>query len=58
MARSSTATQFSVEIDTKNKLDRFKVDHREKILAFAQARKRYVTNTMAISYLLELSKKR
>ena len=58
MARSSTATQISVEIDTKNKLYRFKVDHREKILAFAQARKRYVTNTMAISYLLELSKKR
>jgi hypothetical protein len=50
--RSSTATQFSVEIETKDSLDRYKVEHKEEILAFAKSRKRYVTNTMAIGYLL------
>ena len=52
--RDESATQFSVDIDTKNRLDRFKAENKEQILARYRARRRMVTNDLAISYLLDV----
>lgn len=54
MAMANKATQFSVETDTKNRLDRFKAQHKEDILQKYDKKKRFVTNTDAIKYLLDL----
>jgi len=55
MTRSSSAIQFSIEIETKDKLDRYKMDNKDDILKRMRAQRRMVTNDMVISYLLEQS---
>ena len=53
------ATQFSISIDTKNRLDRFKAMRKEDILTRYRRKKRLVTNSLAIDFLLdEVEKKR
>lgn len=51
--RGANSTQFSIEIGTKNRLDRYKMQHKEEILVKLKAKKRYVTNNMAIIFLLD-----
>ena len=51
--RSKDATQFSIGIDTKNRLDKYKANHKEAILAKYKKQKRFVTNTDVINYLLD-----
>lgn len=55
--RAEDATQFSIGIETKNRLDRFKMDRKEKILASYKRRRRMVTNDLAIVFLLDIAKK-
>lgn len=50
--RSIDATQFSIPIRVKNTLDRYKAEHKEKILAALKKQKRMVTNGDAIEFLL------
>jgi len=57
MAMANKATQFSVETKTKNRLDRFKADNKELILEKYAKKKRFVTNTDAIKYLLDMVEK-
>jgi hypothetical protein len=49
----SDGTQFSVKTDVKNELDRFKAVWKQDILARYKKKKRFVTNTDAIQYLLD-----
>jgi len=53
MAMTNKATQFSIETDTKNRLDRYKAENKEKIIHAFSKKKRFVTNTDAIRYLLD-----
>jgi len=46
-------TQFSVGVDVKNRLDRYKAQNKEKILEYYDKKKRFVTNTDVIRYLLD-----
>lgn len=50
---TNKATQFSIETDTKNRLDRYKAENKEKIIHAFSKTKRFVTNTDAIRYLLD-----
>lgn len=45
-------TQFSIKAETKDVLDRYKTLHKDAILKAFQKKKRYVTNDMAIGFLL------
>jgi len=47
------STQFSIEIETKNRLDRLKAIKKEEILKMYGKKKRFVTNTMVINYVLD-----
>jgi len=51
--RSEESTQFSVDIVVKDRLDRYKAENKEEILAKLKARRRLVTNSMVIKYLLD-----
>ena len=51
--RGKNATQFSIAIETKNRLDRFKAQNKETIIEKYKLKKRMVTNTLAIDYLLD-----
>ena len=48
-------TQFSIAISTKDRLDKLKTSRKDEILAKYKKKKRYVTNTMVIDYLLDTS---
>jgi len=50
--RSADATQFSIRMQTKNALDRFKAKNKEKILIALKKKRRHVSNDDAVSYLL------
>jgi len=50
------STQFSIEIGTKNRLDKLKAIKKEEILKLYKVKKRFVTNTMVIDYLLDKGK--
>lgn len=54
--RSASATQFSIEVATKDRLDRFKMQNKNEILTKRKAKRRMATNTMVIDYLLDLAK--
>ena len=45
-------TQFSIKADTKDVLDLYKTLHKDAILKAFNKKKRYVTNDMAIGFLL------
>ena len=47
------ATQFSINMDLKMKLDALKVEKREEILTRYKKKKRFVSNTMVIQYLFD-----
>lgn len=46
-------TQFSINIDTKNRLDKLKAEKKSDILEKYNKKKRFVTNTDAINFLLD-----
>lgn len=50
--RNPTATQFAIEADVKDELDRLKSDRKEEILGALKKTRRQVTNSDAIKYLL------
>ena len=50
--RNVDSTQFSISIKVKNTLDRYKAENKEKILVAMKKKKRMVTNSDAIEYLL------
>ena len=52
--RAEGATQFSIAIETKNRLDRVKAQNKELILDKYQLKKRMVTNTKVIDFLLDV----
>jgi hypothetical protein len=52
--RSVESTQFSVDISVKDRLDRYKAENKEEIIARLKARRRLVTNSMVIQYLLDV----
>jgi hypothetical protein len=54
--RSEDATQFSIEIDVKNDLDMYKANHKEIILEKYARKKRMITNSLAIRFLLDVAK--
>ena len=47
------ATQFSIGIETKNRLDKLKAEKKSDILAKYKKKKRFVTNTDIINFLLD-----
>jgi hypothetical protein len=47
------ATQFSINMGLKTKLDALKVEKRDDILTRYKVRKRFVSNTMVIQYLYD-----
>jgi hypothetical protein len=51
-------TQFGIDITVKNEFDRFKALHKDEILIFRRKKKRLVTNTDAVAYLLAVEKKK
>jgi hypothetical protein len=55
--RSEDSTQFSIEISVKNDLDMFKATNKETIIALFKKKKRHVSNSDAIKYLLYLEEK-
>jgi len=52
--RSTDATQFSITIGTKNRLDKFKAEYKEEILEKYALKKRMITNDKAIECLLDI----
>lgn len=52
----SDGTQFSVHADVKNELDRFKAEYKQEIITKYAKKKRFVTNTDAIRFLLDAHK--
>jgi hypothetical protein len=52
-----TTTQFSIAIDVKNSLDKFKANHKERILKDLRKSRRLVTNSDAVRFLLSNQKK-
>lgn len=55
--RSEDSTQFSIEMDVKDELDMFKARNKDVIINLFKKKKRHVTNSDAIRYLLLLEKK-
>lgn len=53
MGREEGATQLSISIKAKNRLDVFKAENKEIIIAKYKKNRRMVTNTDAIEYLLD-----
>jgi hypothetical protein len=51
-------TQFGIDVGVKNDLDKFKAMRKGEILLFRKKKKRLVTNTDAIAYLLFIAKKK
>lgn len=51
--RGKDATQFSIAIETKNKLDRLKVEKKDEIIRRYKLKRRMITNTLIIQYLLD-----
>jgi hypothetical protein len=49
-------TQVGIEVHTKNRLDMFKATKRDEILEHFKRKKRFITNTLAIDYLLDQEK--
>jgi hypothetical protein len=47
------ATQFSVHIDVKNRVDMLKVKCKEEILKKYKKRKRFISNSDVIRFLLD-----
>ena len=56
--RSPTAAQFSIDSKTKDRLDRYKAEHKETIIRKLGLKRRLVTNAHVISYLLDLTQKK
>jgi hypothetical protein len=50
---ATVLTQFSVVDKTKNRLDRYKAENKEKIIAHLKLDRRMVSNTHAIEFLLD-----
>ncbi|MBR9701159.1 hypothetical protein GOV11_04810 [Candidatus Woesearchaeota archaeon] len=46
-------TQFGIDTGVKDRLDTYKAINKEKILVHMQKKKRLVTNSDAIAYLLD-----
>lgn len=46
-------TQFGIDVDVKDRLDSFKAKHKNAILKKYNRKKRLVTNTHVIQYLLD-----
>lgn len=51
-------TQFGIDVGVKNDLDKFKAMHKSEILVFRKKKKRLVTNTDAIAFLLSIAKRK
>lgn len=49
----TSTTQFSVAIKAKNRLDRYKAERKEEIISALKLKRRLVTNSHAIEYLLD-----
>ena len=46
-------TQFSIETKVKNRLDRYKAERKEDIIDHYGLKRRHISNTKAIEYLLD-----
>jgi hypothetical protein len=53
--RSEASTQFGITVSSKDRLDRFKADFKDDIIKKYRLRRRLVTNSHAIIYLLDLA---
>ena len=51
--RGADATQLSIDIEVKNRLDRYKAVNKERIIAAYKPRRRWATNSLAIRYMLD-----
>jgi hypothetical protein len=51
--RGPDETQFSIKFGVKRQLDAFKVSHADQILRACNKKRRLVSNSDAIQYLLE-----
>ena len=58
MVRAFDATQFAISAEQKNRLDRFKADHKEQILKHCKKTRRLVSNDNVIQYLLDTTTKK
>ena len=54
--RSPNAAQFSIDAKTKDRLDRYKAENKDTIIKKLGLRRRLVTNTHVIDYLLDRQK--
>lgn len=52
LMREKESTQLNVSVQTKNRLDLYKAQHKETILKRLKKRRLMVTNNDVISYLL------
>lgn len=46
-------TQIGITVSTKDRLDLFKAQQKEKILKHGKRTKQFVTNSLALQYLLD-----
>jgi hypothetical protein len=46
-------TQFGIDVGTKDRLDKFKAEHKQTIIEHRKKKKRLVTNTDVIEFLLD-----
>jgi len=58
MVRSEDSTQFGITIGVKDRLDRYKAQHKDAIITKYKKKRRLVTNSDVILYLLDLVGKR
>lgn len=56
--RGPDETQFSIKFDVKRQLDAFKVSHADRILKACNKKRRLVSNSDAIQYLLTQQNKK
>ena len=56
--RSEASTQFGIEIAVKDELDEFKAKNKDEIILKMHLKRRLVTNSAAIKYLLMLAKQK
>lgn len=50
-------TQFGIDVEVKDQLDKFKGERKEEILQWCGRSRRHVSNTDVVAYLLYLARK-
>jgi len=57
MVRSEASTQFGITVQVKDRLDKYKAQHKDEIITKYKKKRRLVTNSDVITFLLDKVRK-